>query len=95
MFAAAVAAVDVGCVKAADEDDKGSMIYYDFLECISAFAVRGHERTFCGNCLTNRYMFHLQSYCFTDPYLPIDAKLGMLIAKCAAMPYAPAFFAVG
>ena len=95
MFAAAVAAVDVGCVKAADEDDKGSMIYYDFLECISAFAVRGHERTFCGNCLTNRYMFHLQSYCFTDPYLPIDAKLGMLIAKCAAMTCAPAFFAVG
>jgi hypothetical protein len=59
MFAAAVAAVDVGEVKAAEEADKGSMVYMDFLEVVSAFA----------------------GYCYTDPYLPLDAKLGQLLAR--------------
>ena len=59
MFAAAVAAVDVGEVKAAEEADKGSMVFYDFLECLAAFA----------GC------------CYTDPYLPLEAKLGQLLAR--------------
>ena len=59
MFAAGVAAVDVGDVKAAEEADKGSMVYYDFLECVAAFA----------------------GFCYTDPYLPLAAKLGQLLAR--------------
>jgi hypothetical protein len=59
MFAAAVAAVDVGEVRAAEEADKGSMVFFDFLECLAAFA----------------------GYCYTDPYLPLEAKLGQLLAR--------------
>lgn len=59
MFAAAVAAVDVGQVKAVEEANKGSMVFFDFLECLAAFA----------------------GYCYTDPYLPLEAKLGQLLAR--------------